>query len=342
MLAILTTLLFAGNKVGRIIFARDGEPLSVPEFYVSALIGIVFFASFAFIVSHLQRMIHRQKFGTEQGGQLGHEMEAITDALSKISRGDFTVILPEMSGRHPLSELTSSINKMARELGSIEQMRQDFVSNVSHEIQSPLTSITGFAELLKDENLPEEKRLHYLEIIETESKRLSSLSENLLKLSSLEMDDAELSRQSFRLDKQIEKAILMLEPQWSGKAINIEASLDEIAYDGDESLLSQVWINLLGNAIKFTPHSGRISISLSETGGGIAIEIADSGIGISPEDQLRIFERFYKVDKARDRSLGGNGLGLSIVKRIIDLHLGQTAVQSVPYKGTKFTITLPV
>jgi signal transduction histidine kinase len=237
-------------------------------------------------------------------------------------------------------------------------MRQDFVSNVSHEIQSPLTSITGFANLLKDANLPEEKRLHYLEIIETESKRLSSLSENLLKLSTLEMDGAELTKQPYRLDKQIEEAVLMLEPQWSGKGLTVEAELSEVTYEGDENLMSQIWINLLGNAIKFTSthsgtdaegspgagasESGRIGISLSQTDGGIVAKVSDSGIGISPEDQLRIFERFYKVDKARDRSLGGNGLGLSIVKRIVDLHEGQITVQSESAKGTEFTITLPV
>ena len=142
------------------------------------------------------------------------------------------------------------------------KLRQDFISNVSHEIQSPLTSIRGFAALLKNDTLTAEQKNHYLNIIEAESKRLSSLSDNLLKLSALETGSEPLSIKEYRLDKQLEKVALMLEPQWSAKNIAMEADLEKLTIQGDEDLLSQVWVNLLHNAIKFTPEGGTIRIIL--------------------------------------------------------------------------------
>jgi signal transduction histidine kinase len=224
---------------------------------------------------------------------------------------------------------------MARSLGTLETMRQDFISNVSHEIQSPLTSISGFAALLKDDTLSAAERRRYAETIETESRRLSSLSDNLLKLSAL--DDSSLAKTDFRLDKQLSNVILTLEPQWSAKQLSVEADLDKCTINGDEDLLSQLWINLLANAIKFTPENGTVQVSLNAD----TVRIADTGIGIAKDDLPHIFERFYKVDKARDRSLGGNGLGLSLVKKIVELHDGSITVNSEISAGTSFEILLP-
>ena len=254
-------------------------------------------------------------------------------ALEQISRGDFSVFLPESKDVH-FNDLTKAVNDMARNLGDLDKMRSDFISNVSHEIQSPLTSIGGFAALLKTD-LPEEERRRYAEIIETESRRLSGLSDNLMKLSSL--DNKTVTRHDFRLDKQLQNVILALEPHWAAKKITFEADLEKTTVNGDEELLSQVWTNLLHNAVKFTPQDGIIYVSLKDG----SIKIADTGCGIPQEELPRIFERFYKVDKARDRSLGGNGLGLSIVKKILDLHDWPIHVESELGKGTAFTITLP-
>jgi signal transduction histidine kinase len=223
----------------------------------------------------------------------------------------------------------------------MEKMRQDFISNVSHEIQSPLTSIRGFAALLKEDALTPERKNHYVEIIETESRRLSSLSDNLLRLSSLESSDAALSKSEYRLDRQIENAALTLEPQWRAKDITMDAELEKMALCADEGLMSEVWVNLLHNAVKFTPRHGKIMIALRPDDGEIHCKISDTGPGIAPEDQMRIFERFYKADKARDRSLGGNGLGLSIVKKIVELHGGRVEVTSELQKGTDVNIYLP-
>jgi signal transduction histidine kinase len=157
----------------------------------------------------------------------------------------------------------------------------------------------------------------------------------------LESDDNNLNLKKYQINKQIESILLMLEPQWSAKNITLDVSLDETTICGDEDLLSQVFINLLNNAIKFTPENGSIGVKLSSCENEVECKVSDTGIGISQQDQLRVFERFYKVDKSRDRSLGGNGLGLSIVKKIIDLHGGKISLESEIGKGTEFTILLP-
>jgi signal transduction histidine kinase len=195
---------------------------------------------------------------------------------------------------------------------------------------------------LEEEGLPEEKRIHYANIIEAESRRLSSLSENLLKLSSL--DDSKMQPASFlfRLDKQLETVALTLEPQWAAKNIRLEAELEKCTLAGDSDLLLQVWNNLLHNAIKFTPEGGLIAITQICEDSEAVVTIRDTGVGIAAADQMHVFERFFKADKARDRSLGGNGLGLSIVKRIVDLHGGQVTVTSELGEGTAFTVILPM
>ena len=240
------------------------------------------------------------------------------------------------------NELTSRINKMAQDLRSMEHLRQDFVSNVSHEIQSPLTSISGFAALLRDESLSPGQRRHYLDIIESESKRLSGLSDNLLKLSMLDAEKVPFHPEPYRLDEQLKEILLLLEPQWSAKEIELDAELEEIRVMGDRDLLSQVWINLLHNAIKFSHEGGKITVRLSAQEKNAVCVISDTGIGIPEEDLIHIFERFYKVDKARDRKAGGNGLGLSLVKVIVGIHSGTVSASSRLGEGSAFTVTIPL
>ncbi|MDR1539285.1 MAG: HAMP domain-containing histidine kinase [Clostridiales bacterium] len=300
---------------GAFMFVLTGEAAIVVMFVVfAALMNLLSFSS-----RHQIRDMHRN----------------LTYALNEIANGNFNVFV-EIDPHAPHKEIAEAMNEMARKLGTLESMRQDFISNVSHEIQSPLTSIVGFAKLMKDNVLPEERRRHYAEIIETESKRLSSLSDNLLKLSALDNNKIPLARTDFRLDKQLEQVALTLEPQWGAKNIEMSAELSRTIVSADADLLSQVWINLLSNAIKFTPEGGAIMVTLKDR----AVTIEDTGSGISSDDKPHVFERFYKVDKARDRSLGGNGLGLSIVKKILELHGFSIALESELGKGTKFTIGL--
>jgi len=329
---ILAICFAAGYGLSVLIFHYTGQPPEIAAHIVSSILGAAIFATGNKLFASLR--------GPRYNHDRGYVMENTIKAMNRIAHGDFSVSLSD-DKRDPYNELAISVNNMAKELSSMETLRQDFVSNVSHEIQSPLTSINGYAALLEDETLTPAQRTHYVEIIKTESKRLSKLSANLLKLSSLESGITPLSTNNFRLDRQIQNTTILLEPQWSEKNISIVAELAKVAISADEELLSQVWINLLHNAIKFTRAGGMIHVTLAANGDRINCTIADNGIGITLEDQIHIFERFYKADKSRDRSLGGNGLGLSLVKEIVELHDGNVTLESELGKCTAFTITLP-
>ena len=267
----------------------------------------------------------------------------IIDALQRIAKGDFSTRLDDThQSRGAVGELVQTVNDMALRLDQMEKMRQEFISDVSHEIQSPLTSIRGFAAALKQNDLGDEERRHYLDIIEAESTRLSKLSANLLKLASLESDQTKFEPKLYRLDTQIRNLILASETQWTGKQLEMEVVLEEASITADEDLLSQVWINLIHNSIKYTPKGGSVRVTLHSRGDRIEVSIADNGIGIPSEDQPRIFERFYKADKSRRPSEGGSGLGLAIAKKAVELHRGTIAVRSRLGAGAVFTVELPV
>lgn len=268
-------------------------------------------------------------------------LAAIIDAMRRISKGDFSVKLDFPTRQSEFQKIVESINEMAGELNRMETMRQDFISNVSHEIQSPLTSIQGFTAALRNTALPVDKRNHYLDIIERESRRLSQMSENLLKLSSLESDRSDFETSRFRVDRQWRTVVLASEPQWLAKELQVDLELEKVEVEGVEDLLGQVWVNLLHNSIKFTPSGGRIGISLTKADDTAVIRISDTGIGIGEKDLRHLFERFYKADRSRNRSDGGSGLGLSIVKRIVDIHRGDVGVTSAPEEGTSFTVRIP-
>lgn len=314
----------------------SGQPASMVILFCIALLWSLFSYGILSIAAMATRWWVHRKGNIHPPNMFDEAM----DALERISNGDYNVYVHK-EGQYHYSEFADKINKLAKDLSSMEQMRQEFVSNVSHEIQSPLTSISGFATLLKKNDLPPAQRLHYVEVIEAESNRLSTLSDNLLRLSMLDADHAGMDVKSFRLDKQIEDILLMLEPQWSAKEIELEVALEKITFDGDEELLSQVWINLLHNSIKFTPSGGKISVAACQAEDQIVCTLSDTGSGIPEESLVHIFERFYKVDKARERSLGGNGLGLSLAKKIVDLHGGKISVESTVGAGTTFTLILP-
>lgn len=267
----------------------------------------------------------------------------IIEALDKIAKGDFSIRVDNASLDHDIAgELANQVNKMAVELDQMENMRQEFISNVSHEIQSPLTSIRGFAQALENDQLSTEERHHYLDIIQRESTRLSRITEDLLRMAALESDKVKFEPRPYRLDTQIRSLILACEPQWVEKALEMEVNLDEVQITADEDLLSQVWINLIHNGIKFTPQNGKICIELHRQPDKIEFKIKDTGMGISEEDQPHVFERFYKADKSRTRSgSSGSGLGLAIVRKIIELHKGTIVVESTPGTGTSFKVSLP-
>lgn len=295
----------------------------------AVIISLLIMSLVGYLISLFTRSRHRNLY---------HE---VLDALKRMAKGDFNVYLDiKTNPRNQFTSLIDHINHMAKQLKQIEEMRQEFISNVSHEIQSPLTSIMGFAQALQYNQLTNEERSHYLGIIEMESKRLSKLSDNLLKLTSLESKHHPFERHSYRLDQQLRTIILACEPHWIEKELELDVSLEKVIIIADEDLMSQVWTNLIHNSIKFTPMQGKIRVHLEQVDDKTIVKIADTGIGISKKDQVHVFERFYKADKARDRSKGGSGLGLSIVKKIIEMHDGTICVDSEGGKGTTFTITL--
>jgi signal transduction histidine kinase len=268
-------------------------------------------------------------------------MHNFTLVTKRIAQGDFSVRM-KTKRKDEIGILTNSINHMARELGMLDKMRQDFVANVSHEIQSPLTSISGFSKALKNKTMDESSRQRYLSIIEQESERLSRLSDNLLQLSSLQYEHHPFIPKPFRLDEQIRHVVIACEPLWSSKQLVLDVDLEEMVIEADEDQLSQVWLNLLSNSIKFSPEHVGISIVLQVRKGFAVLKVSDNGIGIPEEELDAIFEPFYKVDKSRDRGIHGSGLGLSIIKRIIDIHSGTIEVSSMIGKGTVVTVKLPL
>lgn len=267
-------------------------------------------------------------------------IKQLTRATKHIAGGDFDVRL-DIRQKGELGALARSFVEMSQDLRRLEEMRRDFVSNVSHEVQSPLTSISGYALALKQRNLTEEQRDRYLDIIADEAKRISRMSDSLLKLSQLESQPQLQKRSELGLDEQIRRVVIALEPQWSAKKIRVELDLPETRLMGDPDQLGQVWTNILGNAIKFSPDGGEIKVALTPDERGVRVTIADQGIGIAPEDRERVFERFFKADRSRSRKYEGSGLGLSIVRQIVSLHGGRVTASSGPDGGTVFTVTLP-
>lgn len=303
---------------------------------ISSILGIFLFAIIGDLFGHLHKPKRLNYF------------QAIIQALRQIAKGNFEIELdpsltpPGLNVKsNPFIQLADSVHYMAKELGQIERVRQEFISNVSHEIQSPLTSIKGFAKALESDGLPEERRRHYIKIIESESDRLSKLSDNLLKLTVLENNHHPVRIEAYRADRQIRQVLLALEPQWDQKKLDMRIKLETVMLYADQDLMNQVWMNLIQNSIKFTPEQGRITIRLFRQKNRTIFQVSDTGIGIREEDRIHLFERFYKADKSRSRADGGNGLGLSIVKKIIDVHHGSVHVASESGIGTQFSITLP-
>ncbi|WP_254118968.1 HAMP domain-containing sensor histidine kinase [Bacillus sp. FJAT-29790] len=264
----------------------------------------------------------------------------LTKATKRMAKGKFDFEI-QTKRKDEIGVLSTSFKEMANEISKLDRMRQAFVTNVSHEIQSPLTSISGFSKALKQMKMSEESKNRYLTIIEEESERLSRLSQNLLKLSYLQQEQHPLSVSTFRLDEQLRTVVINLEPQWKAKEIFIDVQLQNITIQADEDQLKQVWTNLMSNAIKFTPIHGKISIEAIIKGDYSIVSITDNGIGIPLEEHADIFKPFHKVDKARDPSVKGNGLGLSIVKQIVDIHNGKIQVSGDLGEGSTFKVTLP-
>ena len=267
-------------------------------------------------------------------------LRQLETAAAAIAEGDFSVQVDEKKGDRELRELSGAFNTMTRKLQGVEEGRREFVANVSHELRSPITSIRGFAEGMADDVIPEEDRPKYLRLVADESKRLSALIDELLALSRLERDDVKPDMTTFDVNEMLRRAVIRRMNDLEKKKIDVSCEFEEDScmVRADSDRIEQVVINLLDNAIKFTPEGGKISLE-SAAGNGVAeITVRDSGCGIAPEDREKIFDRFFTVDRAHTAGKG-TGLGLSICKRIMEMH-GQTIRLLDTSNGAAFRFTL--
>lgn len=266
-------------------------------------------------------------------------LQNLLAAIREVGRGNFQVRL-DSNDNYEIGFLAHAFNQMIEQLGELETLRNDFIANVSHEFKTPLAAIQGCAALLQDDNLSPAERRQYADLIYNSAKRLSVLSSNILELSRLEHGEVEIKQTSFSLDEQLRQALLVLQMDWQQKDIELNLELAEVNYYGSEELLMQVWLNLLGNAIKFSPEGGSVSVFLEKLPDALAISVQDEGIGIEPTAQKHIFDKFYQADTTHKTE--GNGLGLAMVKRILELLQGDIVVESAPGQGSTFTVYLPL
>jgi len=264
----------------------------------------------------------------------------MTKATEELAKGNLQFRV-DSNRKDEIGKLANSFNRMAGELEKVENMRRDFVANVSHELQSPLTSIRGLVIAMKDGLVNKQEEKNYLSIIEDDTLRLSNLSQQLLHLASLESGKYPYHLTEYRLDRQLRNAIVSLQPMWEDKHLDLALELSSMTIQADEELLYQLWINLLSNAIKYNVEHGKLSVACSETVEDVQVKISDSGIGISQEDLPYIFERFYKADKSHQKDGKSYGIGLAIAKRILEIHHGEIRIDSTIGIGTEVCVILP-
>lgn len=261
--------------------------------------------------------------------------------MQRLSAGDLQARLEfhEPYARFPAYvELSEGFNKMAQELQNTELLRSDFINNFSHEFKTPIVSIAGFAKLLKRGNLSEAQQAEYLNIIEEESLRLSYMATNVLNLTKVENQSILTDVSEYNLSEQLRASILLLERKWSKKQLQWQLDFGEHGITANEELLKQVWINLLDNAIKFSPQGGTVAVRITEQAGHLSVSVHNAGSTITPEEQEKVFHKFYQADASH--SSEGNGIGLAIVKRVVELHQGTVSVHSENGE-TIFTVVLP-
>lgn len=294
------------------------------------LFVIIFLAGICTIVDALRRRL-----------TVDEPVEKILDATQRIASGDFSVKLTidkPYRRQNQYDTIMENINIMTAELSHNEMLKKDFVSNVSHELKTPLTVIQNYCRFLKDENLDSETRQNYVDTIVQASKRLSSLVTNILKLNKLENQETKPEVESVKLDRFVEEILLQYVDLIDSKGIDLEVFLTEVTATTSTSYLEIVLANLISNAIKFTPSEGKISVSLKKEKGRAVLSVADTGCGIDPETGKHIFDKFYQGDTSHAQE--GNGLGLALVKKVIDLLGGEISVKSELGKGSTFIITL--
>lgn len=318
-----------------ILLFTDSVPMAnTPELHRKAILTLcnIIVLSFAFTLLN----------GLWRRWIIGRPVKRILQATEQITAGDFsTRIEPTypLGSSNELDAIIENFNTMAAELSSVETLRTDFISSVSHELKTPLAVIQNYAAMLKAPDLSEEDRVLYAQKIFDATQRLSDLIKNILKLNKLENQQIFMERSTYLLNEQLCECLLGFEKLWEEKALDIETDLPDVNVTADAELLSLVWNNLISNAVKFTPEGGKITVTLTEQAKFVEVRVSDTGCGMSAETGRHIFEKFYQGDSSH--ATQGNGLGLALVKRVIDIVGGEICVDSTPGSGSTFTVRLP-
>lgn len=321
-------LIFASEAVLALLL-RYLENAAIAEDVLTVPLYIMPFVALLFTVGLLQLAKSRQQ-----------KVQIIIDSMNKVAGGDYSVRIYEKAKTREFEIMFSNFNKMVEELSSVKTMREDFVREFSHEFKTPLSSVHGFAELLAEGGLSEEDRKKFIKIIVDETDRLRKLADNTLILSKLENQQLAGDTEIIKLDGQLNESIIMLAPEWEKKSLTLSSDLQPLTVRGNRPLLMQVWVNLISNAIKFTPEGGEITVGLKVRGGRAEVTVTDNGAGIPESELAHIFDKFYRAAGAEKAE--GNGLGLAICKRILDLHGGEISVKSVLGEGSTFSVMLDI
>ncbi|MBR2311188.1 MAG: HAMP domain-containing histidine kinase [Oscillospiraceae bacterium] len=265
-------------------------------------------------------------------------IKKMRSAMDKVAEGDFSVRLEEKSDSKEIMEIYTGFNLMANELSSIEILKTDFISNVSHEFKTPINAIEGYSTLLQGSDNLDDTQQEYVGKILSNTSRLSTLVGSILLLSKLENQQIPTNRTEYRLDEQIRQSIVALEPAWEKKNIEFDVELERLTYLGNEPMMRHVWDNLISNAVKFSPENGRVRLHLVKKQKKLIFTIEDKGPGLPEGAQHRIFDKFYQADSSHKQE--GNGLGLALVSRILMIEKGQITAENLPDGGCRFTVTL--
>lgn len=324
-------LLTAGIHTGLIVLMNKLEMNS----FVQSIIPMLYWLTVATILAAYIRRVTKKTYE--------NPIQDLANAASKVAGGDFSVYVPPLHTPDKtdyLDVLIMDFNRMVEALGSTETLKTDFLSNVSHEIKTPIAVIQNTAELLKNDSLPPEIRTEYIDTILRSTRKLSALITNILKLNKLEKQTITPDKTRYNLCEQLTECALQFEHIWENKNIEFEVNIEEKAYIfADSGLMETVWNNLLSNALKFTPNGGRVTLRQETRGNEIIVTFSDTGCGMSAETLTHIFDKFYQGDTSR--STDGNGLGLALVKRVLQLMDMEITAESKPEKGSEFTVIIP-
>ena len=320
-----------------LIFVVAAVALHVVTYFVPKLrlpltfVNVLFLSLICTVFDALRRKLTIQR-----------PVQKIIAAAEKIMQGDFSVRIAPIQRtdyEDTFNQIIDCFNKMAQELSATETLRTDFIANVSHELKTPLAVMQNYGTLLQTPGLSEEKRIEYAKAITDASRRLADLVSNILKLSKLENQQVALSTKPYDLGEQLCECLLGFEELWEKKELEIETELaDNVIVTADAEMMALVWNNLFSNAIKFTAAGGKVSLRLTTDGSYAVVRISDTGCGISAEVGKHMFDKFYQGDSSR--ATQGNGLGLALVKRIIDLTESEISVESEVGVGTTFTVRM--